>query len=285
MGMVGTPVAGQLGIGGAGGTSSTPSGGGGGGLYGGGGGGDACGGGGGSGGFGPGTSSTSFGADSSGTPSVTITYVVPPTVLLASPANGGVYSQFGVVYAGYVCTPGTGTTISSCAAPAANGAAVDTATPGQHTFTVTATDADGGTAATSVTYTVNAVSQPPTGPVLSSLKVAKSWSERRGTVLGFTLNERATVSFAFTQRVGGRKVNGKCVAQTRGNRRKPACKRSVTRGTLRVAGDAGKNTVFFQGRISARNKLRPGRYTLVITAVDSARRRSSPKSFTVTILK
>jgi hypothetical protein len=105
-----------------------------------------------------------------------------------------------------------------------------------------------------------------------------------GTTFSFALNEPATVKFAFTQKLGGRKVKGKCVAQTRKSRPKPACKRIVTRGTLTFAGHAGTNKVFFQGPISTRKKLQPGRYTLVITATDSARRHSNTKSLSFTIV-
>ncbi|HEV7460052.1 MAG TPA: hypothetical protein VGN78_05925 [Solirubrobacteraceae bacterium] len=41
----------------------------------------------------------------------------------------------------------------------------------------------------------------------------------------------------------------------------------------------------FQGRITRRKKLKPGRYTLVITATNSAGQRSLPRSLTFTIAK
>lgn len=104
-----------------------------------------------------------------------------------------------------------------------------------------------------------------------------------GTTFSFALNEQASVSFAFTQQVGARKVNGKCVAQTRKNRRKRACRRTVTPGTLSFTGHAGTNRVFFQGRAS-RSKLKPGSYTLVITATNAAGQHSSPKRLSFTIV-
>ncbi len=91
-----------------------------------------------------------------------------------------------------------------------------------------------------------------------------------GTIFSFALNEPAKVSFAFNQKVGGRKVKGKCVAQTKKNRRKPSCRRTVTQGTLSFAGHTGINKVAFQGRVSASRKLAPGSYTLVIIAVNAA---------------
>jgi hypothetical protein len=112
--------------------------------------------------------------DSTGVPSVRISYVVPPSVVIASPADGGVYARFGIVYAGYTCTAGAGTAVSSCSAPVANATPVDTATPGRHRFTVTASDADGGSTTRSVTYTVTAAPNPnsPTCQSVSAIAIA-----------------------------------------------------------------------------------------------------------------
>jgi hypothetical protein len=89
-----------------------------------------------------------------------------------------------------------------------------------------------------------------------------------GTTFSFSLNEQATVTLSFTQRINGRKVKGKCVRQTKKLLRRPACKRSVTQGTLSFTGHAGTNDVAFQGRITRSKKLKPGSYTLVITAAN-----------------
>jgi hypothetical protein len=93
------------------------------------------------------------------------------------------------------------------------------------------------------------------------------------------------VIFGFAKRVSGRKVGGDCVAQTEKNRRKPACMRNATAGTLTFVGHSGTNKVAFQGRISPVEKLKPGRYTLVITATNSAGVRSAPTSLSFTIVK
>ena len=50
------------------------------------------------------------------------------------------------------------------------------------------------------------------------------------------------MTFSFAQRVGGR---------------------TATAGTLTFTGHSGTNKVAFQGRISPKEKLKPGRYTLV----------------------
>ena len=85
-----------------------------------------------------------------------------------------------------------------------------------------------------------------------------------GTTFSFSLNEQATVTFSFTRRVRGH---------------------TVTAGKLTLTGHDGTNKVAFQGRVSAKKKLKPGRYTLVITATDSAGTRSAPKSLSFTIVK
>jgi hypothetical protein len=87
-----------------------------------------------------------------------------------------------------------------------------------------------------------------------------------GTTSRFKLDKPAAVRFDFGRQARGRRVSGRCVAQKRQNRRKPKCRRTVPRGTLRFAAHAGVNTVRFYGWLSHRRKLRPGKYTLAITA-------------------
>ncbi len=85
-----------------------------------------------------------------------------------------------------------------------------------------------------------------------------------GTTFSFSLNEGATVTFSFTRRVSGR---------------------TVTAGRLTFTGHEGTNKVAFQGRVSPKKKLEPGRYSLVITATDSAGASSAPKSLSFTIVQ
>lgn len=76
-----------------------------------------------------------------------------PTVTIDSPADGATYYVGQPVTADYSCAD-TDSTVTSCDGPVADGAAVDTSTPGVRTFTVEATDSDGGAASASTTYTV-----------------------------------------------------------------------------------------------------------------------------------
>ena len=174
---------------------------------------------------------------------------------------------------------------------------------GDQTFT---TEARGTTSTTEVTTTPPAQltstsssvpAETPLPPAVQNAREsATRWREGNqlarisrakiptGTIFSFQLNEQAAVTFSFTQSVSGRKAGGKCVTQTQKNRRKPACTRTVTAGTLTFTGHGATNKVAFQGRVSPVKKLEPGRYTLVITATNSAGVRSAPTSLSFTIV-
>jgi alpha-tubulin suppressor-like RCC1 family protein len=85
-----------------------------------------------------------------------------------------------------------------------------------------------------------------------------------GTTLSFSLNEQATVTFSFTQLLG---------------RSKRAAR------SLSFTGHSGINRLLFTGWISHNVELRPGRYELLITAVNSAGQRSTPVSLNFTVVK
>lgn len=165
-------------------------------------------------------------------------------------------------------------------------------------YRIVATNRDGTSAGGDATF---ATSTAPVAPVISkasqsasrwregrALPVASSKHKRKppvGTTFSFTLNEQATVSFAFTQTARGRTVGKRCVAPLRHNRRKHKCTRVLTPGTLSFNGHSGTNKVVFQGRVSHAKKLGPGRYTLIITATNSAGQQSSPQRLSFTIVK
>jgi hypothetical protein len=104
-----------------------------------------------------------------------------------------------------------------------------------------------------------------------------------GTTFQFTLNESAQVWFAFTQPLAGRTVRGRCVAPTSKNRTRRACTRTITRGAMSFSGHSGLNKLVFQGRLSRGKRLKPGRYTLIITATDARGHRATARlTFTIT---
>jgi hypothetical protein len=132
--------------------------------------------------------------------------------------------------------------------------------------------------------------RPPL-PVLTAVsQSATRWIEKKirksktpvGTTFRYTLNVPATVTFKFTQSAPGRKVGKSCVAQTKKNKGKRSCTRTILAGTLAVAGKVGTNKVPFAGRLSAAKKLAPGRYTVIVTATNTAGSSVAQKlSFTI----
>jgi hypothetical protein len=104
-----------------------------------------------------------------------------------------------------------------------------------------------------------------------------------GTTFHFSVNIPTTIELNFTQRVSGRSSAGKCVAQTKHNEHNRACTRIVSAGALLAPVHLGANKIAFAGRISPSKKLKPGRYTVIITAGPAALK-SAGKSLSFTIL-
>jgi Tol biopolymer transport system component len=91
--------------------------------------------------------------------SATSTYRVvdrtPPAISIATPADHAVYLLGQSVLADYACADQAGGSgLASCAGPVAAGAALDTSSVGDKTFTVTATDGAGNVARVSRSYSV-----------------------------------------------------------------------------------------------------------------------------------
>jgi hypothetical protein len=108
-------------------------------------------------------------------------------------------------------------------------------------------------------------------------KRRSSTGGRLGTRVRFRLSERAKVSFRVEVRTLGRRVGGRCVRATRGNRSARACVRYVVlAGSFAASGKAGANSLVFTGHLRGR-ALRAGRYRLVVTATDAAGNRSAPR--------
>jgi len=196
-----------------------------------------------------------------------------PSISIATPASGAHYTEGASVTAAYTCSV-TGSTISSCTGTVANGAPLPTSTLGAHTFTVTATTVDG----IQTTDTVDYVVIKPPVPVISALRQTHSkWREGSklasisrahkapptGTKFTFTLSAAARVKLTFT-------------AHKRRRKRKPT--------SLTLTAAAGKRTLAFDGRITAKHRLAPGTYKLTITAT-GAGGSSKPHSLTFTIVK
>jgi hypothetical protein len=110
--------------------------------------------------------------------------------------------------------------------------------------------------------------------VVSAVSIGKRWrlgrhlprfSRKRppvGTTIRYTLSRGARVTLKFSQRVKkGRRT------------------RLVKRGTITATGFAGVNKVRFEGRLSRRKKLKPGRYVLTVSVAGSSK--TSSASFTI----
>ena len=77
-----------------------------------------------------------------------------PAIKITRPVQDASIVQGTTVLAAFSCDDGTGVGVASCVGTVANGAAIDTATIGTRSFTVTATDNEGKVGTTTVTYTV-----------------------------------------------------------------------------------------------------------------------------------
>ncbi len=234
--------------------------------------------------------------------------VTTPTVSLSFIAEG--LSEPGTIFH---CGE-TPLTLHECTSPHTYGPLAS----GTHTFYVEATNkaANAYSAFASRTFTVAAaavapgdgssggsgappVNTPPlarpTTPALSRFtQSAPRWREGsaptrissampKGTTFSFTLNEAAIAHLTFTQALSGRSVAGHCVAQTRQNRTKRSCRRTKGAGTLTLTAPAGADHVRFEGRLSSSRRLKPGRYTVALSAT-AAGLTSAARSLSFTIV-
>jgi hypothetical protein len=85
--------------------------------------------------------------------SYTVVDTKAPTIVVTTPAPGAVYAVGEHVTADYSCSD-DGSGIASCSGSVADGAQLDTASAGEKTFTVNATDKAGNPASKTVTYSV-----------------------------------------------------------------------------------------------------------------------------------
>lgn len=188
------------------------------------------------------------------------------------------------------------------AAASGTGVSHTFAIAGVYAVAVTGTDVLGNPVSASGTVVVAPAPapgvRPPTSPVLNGLRQsARTWREGKlsarisarrkppiGTTFSFTLNETASVTFRFTQAVSGRSVAGKCVVQSRSNRRRRRCARTITAGALTLAAHAASDKLRFQGLLTKHKQLKPGSYTVSVTATSSTER-SASESLRFTIVR
>ena len=100
----------------------------------------------------------------------------PPSVNIATPADGATFTVGQQVAANYSCADdANGTGIASCNGPVPSGAQIDTGSVGTKTFRVDAADNAQNTASRATTYTVVAPLPPPPPKVLRTPAVSISF--------------------------------------------------------------------------------------------------------------
>ena len=125
-------------------------------------------------------------------------------------------------------------------------------------------------------------------PSTFAVAAAKGHSARahRGSTLTLTVSERGSAKVTVARRPTGRRVGGRCVAQTRANRHHAACTRY---GAMSVALTftglvAGANRRAFSGRVGG-HALARGRYRATAVATDAALNRSARRTADFTIVR
>jgi streptogramin lyase len=116
-----------------------------------------------------------------------------------------------------------------------------------------------------------ATTPPPpdkTPPVISNVTLSKTGTT---VVLRLTLSEPATLRARLYRLAPGKRLGKRCVRPTPRLRRARLCTRVVSVRTVSANGIAGQNAI----RTSIR-RLPPGRYRLVLTAVDAAGNAGAP---------
>lgn len=95
------------------------------------------------------------------TATITVVDRTPPAIAIGSPTDGETLTQGQRIAAVYGCADEAGGSgVAACTGTVPSGAAIDTATPGQKTFTVTAADTAGNAATLTRTYMVAAPPKP-----------------------------------------------------------------------------------------------------------------------------
>ena len=211
--------------------------------------------------------------------------------------NTSVYFQYGTSTAYGSSTPRQPVAASLGGLPAAASAGGLAPATTYH-FRIAAENVAGTSFGADMTFTT--APAPPTPPTITAAGQSHSrWRTGSalarisrgparppvGTTFTVSLDQTATLSFAFAQQLPGRKAGGRCVAQTRSNRTKRRCTRSVARGTLSLAAHAGTNKVAFQGRLTRARKLGAGTYTVLVSATNSARLHSATRRLSFTIVR
>jgi hypothetical protein len=172
----------------------------------------------------------------SATARYTVVDRTPPTIAVTTPAAGASYALGEEVLADYSCADEVGGSgVASCAGQVANGAAVDTSSSGEKSFTVEATDAAGNPASVTVRYTV----VDRTAPAIELSAPVDGATYERG--------QRVVAAYYCTDQKGGSGVatcEGTVASGAPIDTSRPGVYSFQVR-TADVAGNAGSRTVTY----------------------------------------
>jgi hypothetical protein len=225
------------------------------------------------------TAADGFGVTSTATQAYTV--IAAPLVRVFVPADGEVFTRGQLARVQFHCVTQVPVVIERCTGTSALGARVATSAVGTHGFTVTTTDSNGATTQRTTHYAV--VSARPT---ISALRQsAATWIERRssqsrlplGTRFSFTLDQPATLTFSFMHVVTGRLAGGRCAAATAATAGAKPCALHRAAGTLTISAQAGGGRLRFAGS-TPHGALAPGSYSVAVSAVGVAHRRSTVRT-------
>jgi hypothetical protein len=172
---------------------------------------------------------------------------IRPAVVLTAPAPGATFAFGETVSSDFSCTDRGGSNLQACAGSVAEGARINTSTPGTHTFTVVAKDGAGNTTTVTRTYRVGPAPYQPD----AQIKTAGSGAFTGNNVYAYAgvAKQDVTQSIAKT----GRSVVALARFQNDGTR----TDRITIRGTT---GTAKFQVSYFAGSTNVTKRVTAGTY-------------------------
>jgi uncharacterized repeat protein (TIGR01451 family) len=232
-----------------------------------------------------------------GAAGVTVQDTLPTdaTLVSAVPSQGTCSGSTPLKCALGTLASGTGATVTLTVALNQGGTNTNTASVSSDSLDLAEANNQSQLAVTVVVALSSPPPPAPAVPVVTHLAQSHSiWLEKKAhgsrkripvdTSFSFKLNEAATVTLSFSERLPGRLVKGRCVAETVKNRHTHSCRRMVKRGVLSFSATGGSNRVAFTGRVPHVGSLPAGAYTLTVAAVNAAGRHAAPVTLTFTIV-